>query len=271
MEWDLSSSQSIYIKAQWLSSEEMQAIFQRLDSCGIQARFVGGCVRDALLQREKADGMDIDIAVRSTPDALLRCFENSDIKTIPIGIQFGSIRILKKNVSVDVTCLRKDIQSDGRHPVVIYTSDWHEDAIRRDFTMNALYADLSGRVFDPCGEGIADALARHVRFIGCADERIREDYLRILRFFRFSAWFGEGRIDEEGVKSCMALSSGIASLSAERVGSEVQRMLSAPNPVPAFKAMLSAGVLTFFFVKMLPWYWKNLWNLRRKPSRIPLG
>ena len=149
-----------------------------------------------------------------------------------------------------MTTLRRDVETDGRHAIVHFTTDWREDAARRDFTMNALYCDATGEVLDPLG-GLADLRAGRVRFIGEAEDRIREDYLRILRFFRFFAWYGSGRPDAEGLKACARLKSGIATLSAERVWAELKRLLSAPDPTRALLWMRTTEVLQ----KVLPESW----------------
>ena len=176
------------------------------------------------------------------PEAVIEKAEAAGLKAVPTGIDHGTVTLVAHGRPVEVTTLRADVETDGRRAVIRYTQDWSEDAGRRDFTMNALYCDPDGTLFDPLG-GLDDLLARRVRFIGAAEDRIREDYLRILRFFRFFAFYGHGRPDAEGLKACVRLKSGIALLSAERIWSELKRILEAPDPSRALLWMRTTEVL----------------------------
>ncbi|MEM8786260.1 MAG: CCA tRNA nucleotidyltransferase [Pseudomonadota bacterium] len=202
-------------------------------------RFVGGCVRNALL-----DGpvTDVDFATVLRPDAVMDRLQRAGVKAVPTGLEHGTVTAVLDGATFEVTTLRVDVRTDGRHADVAFTEDWAGDAARRDFTVNALYADPDGRLFDPLG-GLADLRARRIRFIGDAGARIREDYLRILRFFRFTAWYGGGGADAEGLAACQAHIGGLSGLAAERVWSEVKRLLSAPSPSAMVGAMSRAGVL----------------------------
>ena len=188
-----------------LKQPPLRAVFDALDGEGRATRIVGGAVRDALLGR---DVTDADLATVLLPADVIARAEAAGLKTVPTGIEHGTVTVVSGGRPFEVTTLRRDIETDGRHAVVRYSTDWKEDASRRDFTMNALYCDMSGEVFDPLG-GLADLRASRVRFIGRAEDRIREDYLRILRFFRFFAWYGEGRPDPDGLRACARLKSGL--------------------------------------------------------------
>jgi poly(A) polymerase len=204
-----------------------------------EARFVGGAVRNALL----GVGVDdIDIATPLVPDEVVRRLTAADIPSVPTGITHGTITAVVDGKPFEITTLRRDVATDGRHAVVAFTTDWAEDARRRDFTLNALYAAADGEVFDVVG-GIADLEAGRVRFVGDAAMRIREDYLRILRLFRFHAWYGKGEIDAEGLRAAAAEKKGLAQLSGERVQKEMLRLLAAPDPVPVLRAMAASGIL----------------------------
>ena len=224
----------------WLAAPETARVFDALLKGGGEARFVGGCVRNALMG---APVSDIDIATTVTPDEATKRFEAAGVVVIPTGIAHGTVTAVADGRSYEVTTLRRDVTTDGRRATVAFTDDWAEDAGRRDFTFNALYADREGRVYDPVGEGLADLAARRVRFIGAAEARIAEDYLRILRFFRFHAWYGAGEIDRAGLAACEAGKGGIASLSGERIHVELFKILAAPDPLPALRHMGSVGVL----------------------------
>jgi poly(A) polymerase len=204
------------------------------------ARFVGGCVRNALITAPVAD---IDIATTLTPPNVIKALEAAGLRAIPTGIEHGTITALAQGQTFEITTLRRDVETDGRRAVVAFTDDWAEDAARRDFRLNALYADRSGRLFDPTGGGLADAHAGRVVFVGDAKQRIREDALRILRFFRFQAWYGRGEPDAAALAACAALKDLLAGLSAERVGQEALKLLAAPDPRPAVRLMSDAGVL----------------------------
>ncbi len=212
-----------------------------LTQAGHQAYVVGGPVRNGLL------GLpidDLDIATDATPDRVLQIAAKAGWKAVPTGVDHGTVTLLPQGVPVEVTTFRKDVATDGRRAVVAFSKDLTEDAKRRDFTMNALYADASGAVLDPLG-GLPDLHARRVRFIGLPEDRIREDYLRILRFFRFHAWYGDATdgIDPDGLAACAALTDGLAQLSKERIGAEMLKLMAAPDPAPSVASMAQTGVL----------------------------
>ncbi|TPG14497.1 CCA tRNA nucleotidyltransferase [Sphingomonas oligophenolica] len=203
------------------------------------ARYVGGIVRDTLLG---IDAADVDIATRHQPDEVVDRLRAAGIKTVPTGIAHGTVTAVLASGPVEVTTLRHDISTDGRHAVVAFTDDWREDAARRDFTMNALYADTAtGAVFDYFG-GLDDLAARRVRFIGDAYRRIAEDHLRILRFFRFHARFGD-EIDHAGLDACTARANDLMALSRERIASELLKLLVAPRAIPVLALMVERGIL----------------------------
>ncbi len=204
-------------------------------------RFVGGCVRNALWGEPVAD---IDFATKLEPDDAAKALKAAGIKVVPTGIAHGTLTAVVKGVPYEVTTLRRDVETDGRRAVIAYTQDWSEDAQRRDFTVNALYADADGNLFDPTGEGLSDAEARRFRFVGSADERVREDYLRILRLFRFVAWYGsDATISKDALTACRDNKAGLRSLSAERVWSELKKLLSARDPSRSVRIMLQQGLL----------------------------
>ena len=226
--------------AAWLKAPATRAVIAALEAVRPgAARFVGGCVRNTLLG-EKVD--DIDIATPLTPQAVIDAAHRAGLSAAPTGIEHGTITVIADHVPHEVTTLRRDVETDGRRATVAFTEDWAEDAQRRDFRMNALYADPDGAVHDPTGGGLEDARARRVIFIGDAQTRIREDYLRILRFFRFNAWYARGDLDEAGLAACAALKDGMTSLSAERVWKELKKLLAARDPAAAWRAMEACGV-----------------------------
>jgi poly(A) polymerase len=230
--------------AEWLEDAELQRLLAALNADGEEARIAGGAVRNALLGQAVAD---VDIATTTTPDETIRRAEAAGFKAIPTGIEHGTVTVTAGGKGHEVTTLRADVETDGRRAKVVFGRDWKADAERRDFTINALYAEADGTVVDLVG-GLADLESRTLRFIGDAEARIREDYLRILRFFRFFAWYGSGRPDAEGLKACARLKDGLERLSAERVWAELKKLLSAPDPSRALLWMRQAGVLT----KVLP-------------------
>jgi poly(A) polymerase len=225
------------IAAPWVTAPASRAVMRALE----QAYFVGGCVRNALLGRPVSD---IDIATPLPPDEVTRRLQAAGVRAVPTGIAHGTVTAVVNGRPVEITTFRADVSTDGRRAEVAFTTDMGTDAGRRDFTMNALYADAGGTIIDPLG-GLPDLRAGRVRFIGRAEDRIREDFLRILRFFRFHAWYGdpEGGIDPDGLAACAALAEGIDRLARERVGWEFRKLLAAPDPALATAAMASAGVL----------------------------
>ena len=225
--------------ADWLRNPETQRVLGALEAAGFPARVVGGCVRNALMGLPVTD---IDIATTALPADVQRIAKAAGLAAIPTGIEHGTITVVANHIPFEVTTLRRDVATDGRRATVAFTDDWAEDAARRDFTMNALYCNARGVVHDPLG-GYADISARRVRFIGDAELRIREDYLRILRFFRFHATYGAGDLDAVGAGACVRLRAGLAQLSAERVGSEMLRLLAARNAAPVINTMFGLGLL----------------------------
>ena len=240
---------SIAGRAPWLDEPDLQAVLAVLGADGEEARIAGGAVRNALLG---APGSDVDIATTNLPAETVARVQRAGFRAVPTGIDHGTVTVIAGGRPYEVTTLRDDVETDGRHARVVFGRDWKRDAERRDFTINALYADADGTVFDPIG-GLADVESRTLRFIGKAEDRIREDYLRILRFFRFFAWYGAGRPDAEGLKACARLKDGLARLSAERVWSELRKLLSAPDPSRAILWMRQTGVLTAILPETEKW------------------
>jgi poly(A) polymerase len=226
--------------ADWLSEPSLQKLLTVLSQDGEQARIAGGAVRNALLGEPVAD---VDIATTNLPDETIRRAKAAGFRAVPTGIDHGTITVIADGKPYEVTTLRADIDTDGRHATVQFGRDWKADAERRDFTINGLYAEPDGTVIDLVG-GVADLNSRTLRFIGDPEKRITEDYLRILRFFRFFAWYGSGRPDAEGLKACARLKSGLAQLSAERVWAELKKLFAAPDPSRALLWMRQASVLT---------------------------
>ena len=226
------------IEADWLEAAPTQTVMAMLDRRGHAALAVGGCVRDALIGRPCAD---IDIATDAPPERVLALAEADGLRAVPTGLDHGTVTVIAGDVPHEVTTFRRDVETDGRHARVAFSDDPAEDAARRDFTMNALYARADGTLVDPLG-GLPDLQARRVRFIGAAEARIREDYLRILRFFRFTARFGRD-LDPEGLAACAAEQEGLDHLSRERVGQEMRKLLAAPDPAPCVAAMAQASIL----------------------------
>ena len=229
------------VSGDWLTRPATQALCAALQAGGHRVFFVGGCVRNALLGELVGD---LDLATDALPEKVVRLVEAAGFKAIPTGIDHGTVTVLAGGLPHEITTFRRDVQTDGRHAVVAYSTDLAQDAARRDFTMNALYADPSGEVIDPLG-GLPDLRARRLRFVGEPAQRIREDYLRILRFFRFSATYGDPALgmDAEGLAACAELADGIDGLSRERIGAEMRKLLSARDPAPALASMAASGVL----------------------------
>jgi poly(A) polymerase len=230
------------VDAPWLRDAAAQSVIDALAAAGGPGcvRFVGGCVRDALLDRA---GGDVDLATTLRPEQTIAALKSAGLKAVPTGVEHGTVTAVSDRRPFEITTLRRDVETDGRRAVVAFTDDWSEDAHRRDFRLNALYADAEGRVFDPVGEGVADARAGRIVFVGEPRRRIEEDHLRILRFFRFFAWFGRGAPDPEGLEACREMADGVDHLSAERISAELLKLLAAPAPGTAVRAMEAAGVL----------------------------
>ncbi|MDG1129628.1 MAG: CCA tRNA nucleotidyltransferase [Paracoccaceae bacterium] len=230
------------IAAEWITADHTQAVCTMLTQAGYRALFVGGCVRNAIIG---APVTDIDIATDARPEVVMELAKDAGLRPVPTGIEHGTITVIAGGIPHEVTTFRRDVETDGRRAVVAYATRVEDDARRRDFTMNALYADPSGAVLDPLG-GLPDLMARRVRFIEDAAARIAEDYLRILRFFRFHAWYGDDAQgpDQNALSAIAEATDGLAQLSRERMGSEIGKLLSAPDPAPSVAAMRACGVLT---------------------------
>ncbi len=226
----------------WLVEPGLVRVLDALEAKGGPGcvRLVGGCVRNALLKRPIAD---IDLATVLLPQETLQALSVAGIRALPTGLAHGTITAIVNGTPFEVTTLRRDVSTDGRRAVVGFTKDWSEDAGRRDFTLNAIYAGRDGTLFDPTGHGIADALAGKILFVGDARTRIREDYLRVLRFFRFLAWYGRGAPDATALEACAHEAAGVAILPAERTSRELLTLLSARDPRQAIHLMAETGVL----------------------------
>ena len=232
------------IEGEWLTEPALQTVLSLLSSEASPARVNGGAVRNALLGEPVAD---VDISTVLLPQDVIATIDEAGHKAVPTGIDHGTVTVIVHGHAFEVTTLRRDVATDGRRAVVAYTDNWREDALRRDLTMNALYCDADGTVFDPL-DGLADVESRTVRFIEDAETRINEDYLRILRFFRFFAWYGRHRPDAAGLKACAKLKDGIEMLSVERIWHEFSKLLAAPDPTRAVLWMRTTGVMA----KVLP-------------------
>lgn len=225
---------------EWMRAAPAQAVLAALSAEGATARFVGGCVRDALLDRTV---QDIDIATSETPERAMALLRRAGIAVHPTGLQHGTVTAVADHRPFEVTTLRRDVETFGRHARVEFTDDWAADAARRDFTMNALYADADGTIYDPTG-GLADLDAGRVRFVGDAKLRIEEDALRLLRFFRFHSHYGMSAPDETAVAACAAHAARLDTLSGERLWQETRKLLLAPDPVPTLSLMERRGILS---------------------------
>lgn len=225
----------------WLHDAATAQVVQALNPSqdGTLVRFVGGCVRNALLGQPVED---IDLATVHEPKAVIALLEAAGLQAVPTGLAHGTITAVAQGKPFEITTLRADIETDGRRAKVAFTRDWREDAERRDFTMNAIYADPDGMLFDPVG-GIADAKAGRVQFIGDADARIMEDYLRILRFFRFNARYATGAPDETGFTACVRAAHGLKQLSGERVQAEFLKLLKADRAAEVVGMMIDHDLL----------------------------
>jgi len=229
------------VSGDWLRGG-VQTVFGLLEDAGHSAFAVGGCVRNDLLG---APVNDVDLATDARPERVIKLGRKAGLKVVPTGLDHGTVTIVVHGQGYEVTTFRQDVETDGRRAVVAFSDDIETDARRRDFTINALYADKSGQVFDPLG-GLADIPDRRIRFIDDAVARIREDGLRILRFFRFYAAYGDPQegLDPDGLAACASHREMLDGLSAERIGAEVRKLLSAPDPAPAVAAMEASGVLS---------------------------
>ena len=246
----------------WMNDTATRAVVAALEAAGGPgcARFVGGCVRDALLKRAVAD---IDIATPLTPNEVTAALKAKGLRAVPTGVEYGTVTAIAEHRPFEITTLRRDVETDGRRAVVAFTHDWAEDAGRRDFRLNALYLDPEGHLYDPVGGGVDDALAGRIVFVGDPSTRIREDYLRVLRFFRFTAWYGRGEPDAAALAACTALRAGVAKLSGERVSKELLKLLAAPDPREAVRLMQATGVLDAL--------WPGPLRLDRFEALVPLS
>lgn len=223
----------------WMLAPETRAVFDALARGGADARFVGGCVRDAWLNRPVKD---VDIATHAPPERVMELLEAAGVKAIPTGIGHGTVTAVAGRQHFEITTLRRDVESFGRHARVEFTDDWREDAARRDLTMNALSCTADGWVYDPFG-GLEDMAAGRVRFVGTAMARIGEDVLRLLRFFRFFAHYGSGEPDREALAACRHWAPSLPALSGERLQGETLRLLTAARAAAVWRLMLGAGVM----------------------------
>jgi len=222
-----------------MTAPETRAVLDALAAGGADARFVGGCVRDAWLGRKVKD---IDIATHAPPERVIELLEAAGLRAIPTGVEHGTVTAVSGKVQYEITTLRRDVETFGRHARVEFTDDWKEDAARRDLTMNALSCTADGVVYDPFG-GLQDMAAGRVRFVGDARQRIQEDVLRLLRFFRFHAHYGRGEPDAEALAACTEMAPQLPTLSGERVRGELSRLLGAKDPAAVWRLMLDRGVM----------------------------
>jgi poly(A) polymerase len=225
----------------WLAAPASRRVLEALTAGGRPARFVGGCVRDGLLGLNQA-GRDLDLATPEPPERVMELLQTAGFKTIPTGLAHGTVTAVTDAQRFEITTLRRDVATDGRHATVAFTDDFEADAARRDFTINAMSCDGDGRLFDYF-DGRADLAAGRVRFVGPAAARLGEDFLRILRFFRFLAHYGRPPADAEALRACAAAAPEIAQLSGERVQAEMRKLLEAGDPLPALGLMQESGVL----------------------------
>ena len=227
----------------------LQRLYALLNEPPFSTRFVGGCVRDSLLNRAVTD---VDMATTAVPAAVLERLQQHGIKALKHGLEHGTVTaVLEDKQNIEITTLRKDIKTDGRHAVVAFTEEWVVDAARRDFTMNALYADNTGQIYDPLGTGINDAQQGIVRFIGDPEARIKEDALRIFRYFRFLPVYhhSENPVEDDALAACEKLAPMIERLSGERIQQEMLKLLAMPRPLPALQLMQQTGVLDYVLDK----------------------
>lgn len=227
--------------APWLTSETSRRLMDVLTDGDLPARFVGGCVRDTLLGDVDPD-IDLDVATPLLPNEVMDRLQADGIKAIPTGIEHGTVTALVEGRPFEITTLREDVACDGRHALVQFTDDFRKDALRRDFTINAMSADRRGRLVDYFG-GVDDLMAGRIRFVGDAKARVREDYLRILRFFRFYARYGRPPAERQALEACKAEAAGLARLSGERIRSEMLKLLASGDPSAAMTLMIETGVL----------------------------
>ena len=223
---------------QWLQSESVQKIFSILEESGAETRVVGGAIRNSILGLEIKE---IDFATTATPDEVIALFTAKKIRTIPTGVEYGTVTVVLDSENYEITTLREDIKTDGRHAVVKFGKNWSKDAKRRDFTMNALYLDRYGKLFDYTG-GYHDCLDKKIEFIGSAEQRIKEDYLRILRYFRFMATFGFVEFDKATMSAILKNKNGLNQLSPERISMEMKKILVGSFAAEIIEKMVETGL-----------------------------
>lgn len=260
----MSDTVTIAGRAPWLADKHLQSLLNALSGDGEEARIVGGAIRNALLGQKVSD---IDIATTTLPEETMRRAAGRGFKVVPTGIEHGTVTVVAGGRPYEVTTLRADVETDGRRAKVAFGRDWKVDAERRDFTINALYARADGTVVDHVG-GLRDIETRTLRFIGDAETRIREDFLRILRFFRFFAWYGSGRPEAQGLKACTRLKDGLTGLSKERIWDELKKLLSAPDPSRALLWMRQTGVLTLILPESEKWGIDAIHGLTRAEEEL---
>lgn len=260
--------ENVKITDAWLHEENLQTLFDLLCTDDGEARVAGGAVRNALMGMPASD---VDLCTTLLPQDVIKRLENAGHKAVPTGIEHGTVTAVIEGQGFEVTTLRKDIETDGRHAVVEFGTDWEADALRRDLTINGLTCDRHGTVYDFV-DGFADIQNKQVRFIGDAQTRIKEDSLRILRFFRFFAWYGGGRPDADGLKACAANRDLLAGLSVERVWAELKKMLAAPDPTRAILWMRTTGILGGVLPETHKWGTDaipGLWRLEQEQDWEP--
>ncbi len=231
---------------EWAKQKDVKNLMKIIDVN--KSRFVGGCVRNHLINKEVKD---IDIATIYTPNDILELLKKANIKAIPTGIEHGTITAIINDKKYEITTLRKDIDTNGRHAIVSFTNSWEEDALRRDFTINTLLMDMKGNIYDPTGRGLADLQSGKVIFVGNPEIRIKEDYLRILRYFRFHAAYGKGDMDKDSLKACIKFSAKLSLLSKERITDELLKILSLNRFVGALRIIKENNILPNIFKKLI--------------------
>ncbi len=226
-------------KSPWLNEPRLQEVMHVISRAGGEVRVAGGAVRNSLLG---APINDVDLATTMLPNDVMQVCKAAGFGVHPTGIEHGTITVVNKGQPFQVTTLRLDVETDGRRAVVAFTENWEADALRRDFTMNAMYCDASGKMYD-FTDGYGDIQRKRVRFVGDSALRIKEDTLRILRFFRFHSWYGKGAPDRIGLAACVKLKSGLKKISAERIRQELMKLIIAPRAVDTLKVMAASGIL----------------------------
>lgn len=260
--YKLTPARTLDHRPEWMTDPDIERIFYALNANAdktVTALFVGGCVRNALLRQP---GEDIDIATLLSPDEVTKALESKDISVIPTGVEHGTVTAVLNNKSVEITTLRKDVETDGRRATISFTKDWRQDAQRRDFTFNTLLADLDGNIFDPLGSGLDDLDNKVVRFVGEPEQRIREDVLRILRFFRFHACYGHGEPESNALEACARLAYLIPQLSRERITGEMSKIIWSGNAPQTLTLMAKNAIMPELFASYNKDSFRNLIELQ---------